>query len=961
MAAARPRSQKEKEKKGYPTVKDIIRQLRDQDMLEYTSFPFWSWNNELDDDELLAQIRAMKDVGIRGFIMHARTGLKVEYLSERWFHFIEICLDEAKKQGMRALIYDENGWPSGFVGGRLLENPDNLAQYLRYEVRPAFDETAFAVYTVADGVAARVTAPAAGVDEYHCVYLKSSPANTDILNPDVVSQFIDATYAEYYRRFADRFGKELMGFFTDEPQYYRWETPYTRVAAPIWTQRYGGDIRDGLVYLFIESEAGYVFRTRYYTLLNELYTTNYYKRLYDWCVEHHCEFTGHSVEESNLSMQMWGGAGVMPSYEYETIPGIDHLGRAPAAQLSAKQVGSVAQQLEKKHVLTETFGCSGWDADPRRLRLIGDAQYVRGVNQMCQHLSSYSLKGQGKLDHPPCFSRHMTWWKEYAAFNRYFDRLGYLVANSRELVNAVVIHPMASVYLDYIRTDEGRVAELDKKFAALYTDLTAHAVSYHLADEHILARHGSVEEGAFRVGACRYHSVILPYCRSLSASTKKLLQDFVAAGGHVYAYDALPAYTDGAPDDYSFITEKLADHYDDLAAGEAIRLKLSAPIPYAYREGEGFRLLFFVNETDGDAAVTLPDAPGFATLDLDTLQVTASEKTFTLPAGKSRLLLADCPARAARRYADGEIDITDRFVFEAGDDNALPLDTVSISTDGEHYDSPHHVYEVFERLVRADYQGALWVKYSFAVKELCSRMKLRTESGGQLSFALNGHTLEMLPSSYDVFFQEANIADCLQEGVNELVCRLDWRQGPHIRYALFDPEATESLRNCLAFDTEVEPVYLLGNFKVDETRAIVADDALCALQDIPGSGYKYFCGSKTFGACITAEKAHALLTLTGNYMVCGLQVNGVPQAASVLDNVLPLTLEKGQDNYIELTVTSSLRNLYGPHHLGCEPGGVDPSCFTMRGTWKDGESPRYHADYHTVPFGLTAVTLRYEK
>ena len=36
-------------------MKDIIRELKEQDMREYTSLPFWSWNNDLDDDELIAQ------------------------------------------------------------------------------------------------------------------------------------------------------------------------------------------------------------------------------------------------------------------------------------------------------------------------------------------------------------------------------------------------------------------------------------------------------------------------------------------------------------------------------------------------------------------------------------------------------------------------------------------------------------------------------------------------------------------------------------------------------------------------------------------------------------------------------------------------------------------------------------------------------------------------------------------
>ena len=49
--------------------------------------------------------------------MHARGGLKTEYLGEKWFRCVEACCKRAQELGMEAYAYDENGWPSGFVGG----------------------------------------------------------------------------------------------------------------------------------------------------------------------------------------------------------------------------------------------------------------------------------------------------------------------------------------------------------------------------------------------------------------------------------------------------------------------------------------------------------------------------------------------------------------------------------------------------------------------------------------------------------------------------------------------------------------------------------------------------------------------------------------------------------------------------------------------------------------------------
>ena len=66
--------------------------LEKEDLTDYQAVPFWSWNNELDEEKLVAQIVEMKGAGIGGFIMHARTGLTTEYLGEKWFSCIDACL-----------------------------------------------------------------------------------------------------------------------------------------------------------------------------------------------------------------------------------------------------------------------------------------------------------------------------------------------------------------------------------------------------------------------------------------------------------------------------------------------------------------------------------------------------------------------------------------------------------------------------------------------------------------------------------------------------------------------------------------------------------------------------------------------------------------------------------------------------------------------------------------------------
>lgn len=93
--------------------------------------PFWFLNEKLDEKELTWQIKEMKKNGLSGYVMHARYGLEVPYLSEEWFKKIGHIIEESDKLGMDAIIYDEVDWPSGMSGTRVLdEHPEYAMTYL---------------------------------------------------------------------------------------------------------------------------------------------------------------------------------------------------------------------------------------------------------------------------------------------------------------------------------------------------------------------------------------------------------------------------------------------------------------------------------------------------------------------------------------------------------------------------------------------------------------------------------------------------------------------------------------------------------------------------------------------------------------------------------------------------------------------------------------------------------------
>ena len=119
-----------------------------------------------------------------------------------------IGLNSYGAHGSDAEIMQNYNWHHG----RVFENEDFRARFLEYSVEE-FDKTAIAVFIADDKKGfCRVENYVDGVNEYHNIYLRVSPANTDILNPAVTDAFIKETHEKYYARFKEYFGKELIGY-----------------------------------------------------------------------------------------------------------------------------------------------------------------------------------------------------------------------------------------------------------------------------------------------------------------------------------------------------------------------------------------------------------------------------------------------------------------------------------------------------------------------------------------------------------------------------------------------------------------------------------------------------------------------------------------------------------------------------------------------------------------------------
>ena len=63
-------------------------------------------------DELVRQVKVMKEMGLGGYFMHSRAGLITEYLGDEWFDLINAVTDAGEEEGLESWLYDEDRWPS---------------------------------------------------------------------------------------------------------------------------------------------------------------------------------------------------------------------------------------------------------------------------------------------------------------------------------------------------------------------------------------------------------------------------------------------------------------------------------------------------------------------------------------------------------------------------------------------------------------------------------------------------------------------------------------------------------------------------------------------------------------------------------------------------------------------------------------------------------------------------------
>lgn len=445
---------------------------------EFSLAPFWFWNDELDENELIRQMDDFQSHGVDAFVLHPRLGLPehLGWMSSALLDKIRFGIEQAHLRNMWVILYDEGMYPSGSSAGQVVaENPDfqcrGMVRINLNTVQPNSIEQGVTInaegqidladnqtlvadveyrghrYAIVDRPIDSVIRGLHYIDESivdeNGESSESAPLATDLLNPEAVSSFIRLVYDRFYDEFGDYFGTTIPAIFTDEPALLgrpreRNLMPSTKGILNHINAFLGYDFAPHLPALWDVEETDKIFRD-FERAIEHHFEKTYYAQLHKWCESHNIALTGHPAEPDATR-----------HLRYFQMPAQDIVWRyiemdKPSAlegrqSTQAKAASSMMAHANRRRNGNEFCGAYGHDFTFEEMRWLANWLLIRGCNMLIPHAFYYSVRGPRKDERPPDVGPNSDWWDDaFTAFAMGCRRLSWLNTDSQHMCDVAIL------------------------------------------------------------------------------------------------------------------------------------------------------------------------------------------------------------------------------------------------------------------------------------------------------------------------------------------------------------------------------------------------------------------------------------------------------------------------------------------------------------------------------------------
>ena len=987
-----------------------------QDIFRGTDF--WMLNGSLSDEEIVYQLTEMRDKGVYSFIARTYLGLKSDYPGPGFKEKIKLIIETSKKLGLKVFLQ------AGYMPEAVLGLPESSALRYIYPVKKG-EENGRPLLCEYNGISF--------VEHNSVTYL-------DMFDPEAMDYYVKTSYEDMWREFEDEYGKTVLSIWVDEPSYNGSYLPWTPKLEGIFAEKWGYSLSQNVWKLFYDSEDSGKVRYHYRVIMRDLLEENYFKKIEKWCHSKNLLFSGHLMMEDTLKTQIMRAQACMPYYKYFDIPGMDvlraemewaddpiHSTEIPNRRrfvqyITVTQCVSAARQAGKEHILAEMYGVGGENFTFRNMVHWFDLFAASGINHRSVHGIFYSLHGRGKRAYPPHISYYQPFWPKYKNVSDYCARVSSFISDGRSSSRIAVIHPLETAYMLYRgaveKSPEGseELSSLDYELYDIIASIRSKADQVDFADLASIRDMGKVENGKFCVGLMSYDTVILPRLAVITDKLLEMLKDFAAQGGKIITYGAAPTLIDGSYD------ESLAPQIDEISnKANTISdiLDLITPPTYSisgagaanilvnHRICNGGEKFFIFNKsctnkailkfsTEQHGALYLYDAfSGESTAYPYTNENGKLCAELTIEAGASVLLSVEqeCAPFAVcqeKKRLVTSLPIDGEWEVKPLSKNALLLENCMFKKGDGDFSNKLPISAVQYLLSTEEYRGEITLKYEFDTSADFNELSLALEDPQEQKILLDGKAVYNKPTGYfcDKSFQIISLGQ-VSRGRHELLIMREFFPLSKVTNALTQLFETR-------YGIELEPMYLLGDFKVSghahssangallfEPQFVLAkkDDRISTYGELTTDGFPFYVGevilSKVIDVPQGVDLSSAALNVgvmnagCGEAFVNGISVGDINRPPSRL--IVKDALKHGE-NTVEIKLYTTLYNIIGPFHrpwgnIGDTFGGgyknPDAAWLSINTSSKDWHlkmnsfAQTWTDRYNVVPLGVKNIYLTF--